>query len=158
KADYHGYADSPYDALLEDYERGCTAAELRPIFATLAERQSALVRRIGDSGRAPDRSWLDRDWDEQKQWDFTLRVLRDLGYDFEAGRQDRSVHPFTTDFGLYDVRVTTRIDPRDPFSALTGSIHECGHALYEQGLPPEAARTPLGKAISLGIHESQSRM
>lgn len=158
KADYHGFQESPYDALLEDYERGCTASELRPVFATLAERQSELVKRIVDSGNQPDNAWLKGTWDEQQQWDFTLRVLRDIGYDFDAGRQDKSIHPFSTNFGLRDVRVTTRLDLADPFSALTGTIHEGGHALYEQGLPEEAARTPLGQAISLGIHESQSRM
>lgn len=158
KAELYGYEDSPYDALIEDYERGCTSAMLKPLFEDLSKRQSDLLSRIVASGNVPDCAWLEQEWDPQKQWDFTLRVLRDIGYDFEAGRQDKSVHPFTTEFDVCDVRITTRIDPRDLFSGLTGSIHEGGHALYEQGLRLEDRRTPLGKAISLGIHESQSRM
>jgi carboxypeptidase Taq len=158
KADLLGYEGSPYNALLESYERGMTTTALKSIFATLAEKQSALVKRIVESSRQPDVQWTKQGWDEQKQWDFTLRVLRDMGYDFEAGRQDKSVHPFTTNFDLYDVRITTRINPNDLFSALTGSIHEGGHALYEQGFRPQDRRTVLAEAISLGIHESQSRM
>ena len=157
KADYYGFEDSPYDALLEEYERGVTAAQLTPLFALLAERQKALVAAIA-AAPAPDIAWLDQEWPVDAQWDFTMQVLRDLGYDFDAGRQDKSVHPFTTHFDVQDVRITTRVHPRELFSALTGSIHECGHALYEQGLRLEDRRTPLGYAIGLGIHESQSRL
>ncbi len=88
----------------------------------------------------------------------TLEVLKDMGYDFEAGRQDRSVHPFTTNFDMGDVRITTRVNARELFSCLTGSVHEGGHALYEQGFREEDRRTTLAAAPSLGIHESQSRM
>lgn len=158
KADYFGYQDSPYDALLDEYERGMTTKAVREVFAELAVEQSKLVAAIAKSSVQPDVAWIDQDYDEQAQWDFTLRVLRDMGYDFDAGRQDKSVHPFTTNFDLYDVRVTTRMDPRDPFSALTGSMHEGGHALYEQGFRPEDRRTLLAEGVSLGIHESQSRM
>jgi carboxypeptidase Taq len=158
KADYFGYEDTPYDALLSEYERGMTTAALREVFGELRARQSALVERIAHSGREQAFPWLDAQWDEAKQWEITLRVLRDMGYDFEAGRQDRSVHPFTTNFGLRDVRITTRVNPRDPFSALTGSIHEGGHALYEQGFLESDERTVLADAPSLGIHESQSRL
>ncbi len=158
KAELYGYEESPYDALLEEFEPGMTAGQLRPIFSDLAERQSALVERIVASGNQPDAAWTRAEWDEEAQWKFTLNVLRDIGYDFDAGRQDKSVHPFTTDFGLYDVRVTTRVDPHDLFSALTGSIHEGGHALYEQGQNPGDQRTPLAQGTSLGMHESQSRM
>jgi len=158
KADYLGYEESPYDALLNEFERGMTARQLREIFSVLAKEQSALVAEVMKSGHQPDVSWVEQDYEEQAQWDFTLRVLGDMGYDFEAGRQDKSVHPFTTNFDLYDVRVTTRIDPRDPFSALTGSIHEGGHALYEQGFLERDRRTILAEGVSLGIHESQSRM
>jgi carboxypeptidase Taq len=158
KTDLMGYEGSPYNALLEDYERGMTAEQLKPLFAELAKRQSALVKRIAASGKAPDTSWLEGDWDEDAQWQFSVRVLQDMGYDFEAGRQDRSVHPFTTNFDIQDVRVTTRVSPRELFSALSSSVHEGGHALYEQGFPLEDRRTPLAAAPSLGIHESQSRM
>jgi carboxypeptidase Taq len=158
KADLLGYNGSPYNALLEDYERGMTAEELSRIFGDLAVKQSALIERIMASPKRPDIGWLSQRWDESAQWDFTLKVLADMGFDFEAGRQDKSVHPFTTKFDLRDVRVTTRVDPEDLFSALFGSIHEGGHALYEQGILEKDRRTTLGDAPSLGIHESQSRM
>jgi len=158
KAELYGYEGSPYNALLEDYERGMTTVELESLFAELAPWQSRLVARIADAPHQPDAAWLEQEGDEQKQWSLTLRVLRDMGYDLEAGRQDRSIHPFTTNFGLYDVRVTNRTNPRDLFSALTAAVHEGGHALYEQGFDPEVARTPLAEAPSLGMHESQSRM
>jgi len=157
KADYYGYEDSPYDALLEDYERGVTTAQLKPLFGHLAARQKEIVAAIA-AAPAPDLAWLDQDWSEDAQWSFSMQVLRDLGYDFDAGRQDKSVHPFTIHFDRDDVRITTRLHPRELFSALTGSIHECGHALYEQGFRPEDRRTVLGQAIGLGIHESQSRL
>lgn len=158
KAEYLGYAETPYDALLEDHERGMTAARLRDIFADLAPKQSALLRRIMDAPGQPNFPWLDQEWAADAQWNFTVDVLKDMGYDFDAGRQDKSVHPFTTNFDLYDVRITTRIDPADLFSALTGSIHEGGHALYEQGFLEKDQRTVLAAAPSLGIHESQSRL
>lgn len=158
KADLLGYQGSPYNALLEDYERGMTADCLQNTFGELAKKQSALVERIIHAPKQPDTSWLDQEWDEGVQWDFTLRVLEDMGYDLEAGRQDKSVHPFTTHFDLYDVRVTTRVNRNDLFSALMGSIHEGGHALYDQGFQEKDRRTPLADGTSLGIHESQSRM
>lgn len=158
KADYFGYADSPYDALLGEYERGMTTAALRVLFGDLAAKQSALLARLATAKQQPDTAWLAQTWDESAQWAITMQVLRDIGFDFDAGRQDKSVHPFTTNFDLYDVRVTTRLSSEEPFSALTGSIHEGGHALYEQGFRESDRRTILGQAISLGIHESQSRL
>ncbi len=158
KADHFGYAESPYDALLDEFERGMTASRLRPIFDTLATRQSALVGRLCDAPSQPDTAWLDRNWPEEAQLRFTEEVLRDMGYDFEAGRQDKSVHPFTTTFDVADVRVTTRVNPDDFLSAVFSSVHEGGHALYEQGLPAAHRRTPLADAPSLGMHESQSRL
>lgn len=158
KAECFGYEGSPYNALLEEFERGMTAEQLDVIFGRLAQEQSVLVQEIADSPEQPKLDWLEQEWDTDKQWEFTLRVLKDMGYDFDAGRQDRSVHPFTTNFDLYDVRVTTRLNAKELFSALTGSIHEGGHALYEQGFRPEDQGTVLASAPSLGIHESQSRM
>jgi carboxypeptidase Taq len=158
KAEYFGYAQSPYDALLDEYERGMTTAQLKPLFHDLAKAQSDLVERIVASPSQPDVTWTEGPWDERAKWDFTVRVMRDLGFDLEAGRQDKSVHPFSTQFDLYDVRVTTRFSPDELFSGLMGTIHECGHALYSQGHDPADRRTPLLDGASLGIHESQSRM
>lgn len=158
KADLLGFGDSPYDALLDEFERGMTTARVKAVFGELAPRQSALIERIMASPRQPGVNWLEQAWSTQAQWDFSERVLRDIGYDFEAGRQDKSVHPFTTQFDLTDVRITTRLSERDLFSALMGSIHEGGHALYTQGHDPADRRTPLLDGASLGLHESQSRM
>ena len=157
KADYLGYEGSPYNALLEDYERGMTAGHLQTLFADLAPKQRALVEKLGCAPQ-PDAAWLDQTWDEKAQWDFSLCVLRDMGYDLEAGRQDKSAHPFTTNFDFTDVRITTRINPADLFSGLMASIHEGGHALYEQGFQEKDRRSTLAQAPSLGAHESQSRM
>ncbi len=158
KAEYFGYDGSPYDALLDEYERGMTAAQLKPLFANVAAAQSKLVEQIVASPAQPDLAWTAGPWDERAKWDFTLQVLCDLGFDMDAGRQDKSVHPFSAQFDLYDVRVTTRFSSDELFSGLMGTIHECGHALYSQGHDPADRRTPLLDGASLGIHESQSRM
>lgn len=157
KAGLLGYEGSPYNALIEDFERGMTAEQLGPIFNELGCRQSCLVKEIADTGRRPDVSWLNQRWHEQAQWDFTMLVLADLGFDLNAGRQDKSPHPFTTTIDLADVRITTRIDPHDPFKVISSSIHEFGHALYEMNFQEKDRRTPLANAPSLGLHESQSR-
>ncbi|MBI1390363.1 MAG: carboxypeptidase M32 [bacterium] len=158
RADYMGYEGSPYNALLEDYERGMRVDSLKPVFATLAKEQSRIVDAVTNSPHQPETAWLDQEWDEQTQWDFALQVAADFGYDLEAGRMDRSVHPFSTGFGIRDVRITTRLSKDELFMGLTGAMHETGHAMYEQGLREEDERTTLGEAISLGVHESQSRM
>ena len=158
RADLMGYEGSPYNALLEDYERGMTAEHIKPLFAQLAERQSDLIQRIAASPNAPDASWLEGEWERDTQLKFTTSLLHDMGYDLEAGRQDESVHPFTTEFDLYDVRVTTKVNTQNPFEAIMASIHEGGHGLYEQGFLAADQRTTLAEAISLGIHESQSRL
>lgn len=157
-AEHVGYTDTPYDALLDEYEPGMTARDVTALFEPLRDETIAVLRRIQASPPV-DTSILDGEWDEARQWDFGLRVLRDMGYDFDAGRQDRSTHPFTTSFGPpFDVRITTRVEPRLLTSALFSSIHEGGHALYELGFDPALARTPLANASSLGMHESQSRL
>ncbi len=156
KADYFGYEDSPYNALLSEYERGLSTEKLKSIFGDLGPRQGALVDRIVNAPNQPDLGWLDQEWNPDTQWALSLDVLRDMGYDFDAGRQDKSVHPFSINFDTKDVRVTTRINPRELFSGLMGSVHEGGHALYEQGFLDSDRRTVLAQAISLGIHESQS--
>ena len=96
--------------------------------------------------------------DEQKQWDFGVDVITKFGFDWQRGRQDKAAHPFTTTFGLGDVRITTRFIPNNGLSALFSTMHECGHALYEQGLGQNLRRTLLMTGASMGLHESQSRL
>ncbi|MGB8194426.1 MAG: carboxypeptidase M32 [Chitinophagaceae bacterium] len=152
-----GYNAHPYDALLNDYERGANVEMLDNIFATISMPLRELLRQIMVRPQN-DNSFLQQRFPRQEQWNYGIQLLRKLGFDFEAGRQDISEHPFTTSFSSQDVRITTRIDEED-FSNMTWScIHELGHALYEQGLPPSEYGLPLGEACSLSIHESQSRL
>jgi carboxypeptidase Taq len=153
-----GYEDTAYDALLDEYEPGSTTAQLQALFGDLRRETVVLLDRVSQTGRQLDRSVLEQHYDPTRQLAFTEVVLARLGFDFEAGRQDRSTHPFTTSFGPTDVRVTTRVDENDLGPALYASIHEAGHGMYEQGLPLDLARTGLGDGASLGIHESQSRL
>ncbi len=153
-----GYKDTPYDALLDEFEPGATTAQLRALFDDLRRETVALLARIDSSSRTLDRSAIERPFDIPRQLTFTEFILRQMGFDFEAGRQDLSTHPFTTSFGPTDVRLTTRVDDHDLAVALYASIHEGGHGLYEQGLPVSLARSGVGDSASLGIHESQSRL
>ncbi len=146
-----------YDPLLEDYEPGMTAADVKAVFDKLRPELVSLVE-LAASRPQPDESFLNRDLDEAKQLAFTEEVVSKLGFDWGRGRQDKSAHPFTTCLGPGDERITTRIVPGLPLSSLFSSVHECGHALYEQGFAPKLARTPLADGASLAIHESQSRL
>lgn len=157
-ADIWGYAESPYDALHDAHERGSTAAKLRPVFERLREGLVPLLGRIREAGRTPRRDFLRRRYDLTRQWDFTLEVLRDVGFNFDEGRQDRSVHPFSTGIGEGDVRITTRLREDDLTVILGSTIHEAGHALYDQAMDRKAVGVILAEATSLGIHESQSRL
>jgi carboxypeptidase Taq len=149
--------DHIYDPQLDDFEPGLKTAEVTAIFDQLRTGQVDLIRRIQNAPQV-ENSFLTEDFDEEAQWDFGVRVISDIGFDWNRGRQDRSAHPFTTSFGLGDVRITTRVMRNHLPSALFGTIHECGHALYEQGFNPAFERTPLAVANSMAIHESQSRM
>ena len=155
--DYRGYDDSPYDALLDLYEPGATVAWLQPLFASLRDGLLVLLQHVREAPSPDDRCLFQR-YDETPQLEFGKLVLHRMGYDFNRGRLDRSAHPFTTSFHPTDVRVTTRVFEKDLPSCLFSCIHEGGHGLYEQGLPQEQYGTPLGEALSLGIHESQSRL
>ena len=157
QADMYGYERHPYDALLDDYEKGATVAMIDPVFEDVRRQLSPLLKKILDAPQVDDR-FLNRHYPRQAQWDFSIEVLKAMGYDFEAGRQDISEHPFTTSFAPTDVRVTTRVDENNFASLLWSSIHEGGHALYEQGLPESQYGMPLGAAVSLSVHESQSRL
>ena len=157
EADRAGYQDHPYNALLDQYEKGATTTLLDSVFAAIRTPLDDLLRRIAGSPQV-DNSFLQGEFPRQQQWDFGMSLIGQIGFDFKAGRQDISEHPFTTSFNSEDVRITTRIDEHD-FSHMTWScIHETGHALYEQGLPVEYYGLPLGEYASLSIHESQSRL
>lgn len=147
-----------YDALLDEYEPEMTRAVLEPVLKALRDGLVPLVEAIVTSGKKPRRDFLARRYDDAAQWDFTLKLLEDLGFDMDRGRQDRSTHPFTGTCALDDVRLTTRIYETNPLSAFFSTIHECGHGMYEQGFDPRFYRTPLAAAPSMGIHESQSRL
>jgi carboxypeptidase Taq len=152
-----GFESHPYNALLNDYERGATVELLDRVFDSVREPLRELLMKIMARPETDD-SFMRQHFPKQLQWDHGVKLLKQMGYDLEAGRQDISEHPFTTSFSSQDVRVTTRIDEQD-FSNMTWStIHELGHALYEQGLPASEYGLPLGEACSLSIHESQSRL
>jgi carboxypeptidase Taq len=152
-----GYRDHPYNALLNDYEKGCTVELLDKTFDGIRPELGKLFGQIL-AAPPPADDFLYESYPKQQQWDFGVMLIRQLGFDFEAGRQDLSEHPFTTSFNKNDVRVTTRINEQD-FNSMTWScIHEAGHALYEQGLPESGYGLPAGEYASLGIHESQSRL
>lgn len=152
-----GYKQHPYDALLDEYEPDATVAQLDPLFADVRKQLVDFVADLRKKLQVNDK-FLYKKWDKDKQWAFGIEMLKAIGYDFEAGRQDISEHPFTTSFNPLDVRVTTRIDEKNFGNMTWSSIHEGGHALYEQGLPEKAYGTPIGSAASLAIHESQSRL
>jgi len=158
EARYLGYRNSPYDALLDTYEPGATIAQLAPLFTQLRERLVPLLRRVQASHVTIDDRCLHQSFDQSKQVEFGRLVLTAMGYDFERGRLDLSAHPFTTSFHPTDVRVTTRVFEKDLPSCLFSCIHEGGHGLYDQGLDPRYYGSPLGESVSLGFHESQSRL
>ena len=149
--------DHIYDPLLNEYERGLKTADVRAIFQALRPQQVELIQAIGSRPQVDD-AFLHVSYPENGQWDFGVDVITRFGYDWNRGRQDRSAHPFTTGFGTNDVRITTRFDPERAASALFSTMHEAGHAMYEQGLDPALRRSLLSDAASMAFHESQSRM
>src|SRR3954470_9377155 len=157
EAEYLQYKVHPYDALLNDYEKGASVALIDAVFEELIPDLEDLLKQIMSCPQV-DNSFLYQKFSKEEQWNFGMHLLREMHFDFEAGRQDISEHPFTTSFSSEDVRITTRIDEKD-FANMTWScIHELGHALYEQGLPANQYGLPLGEACSFSVHESQSRL
>ncbi len=143
-----------YDAMLADYEPGTTAAELAAMFAALRPELSDLRAAVREAEAPPV---LQRTFDEGAQMKLARHLARTFGYDMSRGRVDKAVHPFASGSGL-DVRITTRTNPTDPFNCFYSTIHEVGHAAYEQAIAPEYLLTPLGQGVSMGVHESQSRI
>jgi carboxypeptidase Taq len=157
EAAFLGYKDHPYDALLDQYEPALTTSESEKIFNSVKASLISLINEIG-SKPTPREDFMFSSFPKDPQWAFGLDLLSNMGFDFAAGRQDISVHPFTINFSSKDVRVTTKLEEAN-FNSMTWScLHEGGHALYEQGLPIEQYGLPCGEAISLGIHESQIRL
>ena len=153
---FPGY-ESIADPLIDYSDFGMKAASVRTLFAELRERLVPLVRAITAQPPADD-SCLKQHAPEADQLAFGLAVIRRYGYDLERGRQDRTHHPFMTKFSLGDVRITTRVREDDITDALFSTLHECGHALYEQGIRREYEGLPLAEGASAGVHESQSRL
>jgi len=152
-----GYTNHPYDALLDKYEPNLTTKDVDLIFNDVKEHLVPFIGKITSNNNIDD-SFFYQHFDKQKQWDFGVKLLKQMGYDFDSGRQDISAHPFSSSFSPEDSRVTTRIDENNLSDMIWSCIHEGGHALYEQGLLSDNYGTPLGNSISLGIHESQSRL
>ncbi len=153
---YWGYEGHPYNTLLDQYEPGMTVDLLDELFSRLRERIVPLVHAISVASDKPDTSFLFAPFPKEKQRAFLLELLKELGYDFGKGRLDETVHPFAIGLNPNDVRITTRYDERDFRTAVFGTIHECGHALYEQHISEALVGTPLASGASMGIHESQS--
>jgi carboxypeptidase Taq len=150
-------ADHPYDVLLDQFERGMKTADVKAIFDALRPQQVELLRAISQMPQVDD-SFLHVEYEEKKMWDFSEVIATRFGYDWERGRQDKSAHPFSTNFSINDVRITTRYEPDTPTNMLFSTMHETGHALYELGSNQAYERSPLAGGTSLAVHESQSRM
>jgi carboxypeptidase Taq len=158
KADYLGYATCRYDALLDEFEPGLTTAELNVIFDDLRKGVTALLPKALEASADIDPDALLADAPISKQVAFFNEVMTSCGFDLQAGRLDETSHPFCTTLGPRDVRLTTRYKENDMLYGLYSVLHEMGHGLYEQGLPTAYFGQPAGEAVSLGIHESQSRL
>ncbi|MBS1588796.1 MAG: carboxypeptidase M32 [Bacteroidetes bacterium] len=157
QCDLYGFQTHPYDALLDDYDKGITTTRLDEIFGEVKTHLSNLLEKILQKPQVED-DFLYQAFDKENQFSLSIEILKSIGFNFEEGRQDYSEHPFTTSFSPQDVRITTRAEQKNFKGLIWSSIHEGGHALYEQGLPTDAYGLPLGMPASLSIHESQSRL
>jgi carboxypeptidase Taq len=150
--------DDPYDVLLDDYEEGMTSAELDALFAELRAALVPLIAEVAARAEAVDDAVLHGSFEVGRQRALVRGVVERLGWSADGWRLDEAAHPFASSFGTTDVRLTTRYDESYVGTALFGAIHEFGHGLYESQIDPSLARTPLGEGVSLGVHESQSRL
>ncbi len=156
-ADYFAPYEHVADPLIHEADEGMTVALLRPIFAELREALVALLKTVM-LARDIDDSVLRRRYGIKKQLDFALKMAQLLGYDTQRGRQDLTLHPFAINFSVDDVRITTRAKVNDVGDALFSTLHEAGHAMYEQGISAHLEGTPLASGTSAGVHESQARL
>jgi carboxypeptidase Taq len=153
-----GYVDHPYDALIDEYEPGAKTAEVAMTLKGLCDELVPLVAAIQEKTGATDPSILRRTYAVEKQQQFGREVSAEIGFDYDRGRLDVTHHPFCTELGPSDCRITTRYDEQFFSGSFFGTLHEAGHGIYEQGLPADQYGLPLGTYCSLGIHESQSRL
>ncbi len=158
QADYYGYEKSPYNALLDAFEPDTTIADYEPIFEEVKDFLIPLIARIGAGKVEEGGDLFAGDFDLAAQKAFCKEMLGHIGFPFDRGRIDETPHPFTQGFHAGDVRITTRYDSDNLFFSIGSTIHEAGHAFYDLGLSAEHFGTPLGESLSLGIHESQSRL
>lgn len=158
EAEYVGYTTSPYDALLDEYEPGMTSEEAYRVLNDMKDFLVPLLKKIRASGVKISTAKTKGVFPIDKQIAFNKHMAEKIGFDFGAGRMDESTHPFTTNFHPTDVRFTTRYKKDDLLYSIGSTIHEAGHGLYEQGISAEHFGTPLAESMSMGIHESQSRM
>ena len=158
KADLWGYRDEPYDALLEGYERATSTAAVANLFDEMRPALRELAAEAVEKSKSHAPDLPPGPYPVSAQQQFNAQVAAAIGFDFDAGRIDTTTHPFCTTLGPRDIRLTTRYMESDFTSSLFGVLHEAGHGLYEQGLPAEDFGLPSGSALSLGIHESQSRL
>ncbi len=155
-----GFAEGgePYDALLDEYEPGASSADVAAVFDALRQEVVPLLDAIKGARNVPSRALLSQHFPAAQQAMLGREAAAAIGFDFRKGRLDVTTHPFCSGFGPGDCRLTTRYDESFFSSAFFGTLHESGHGMYEQGLREDAFGTPLGSSVSLGIHESQSRM
>ena len=158
QAEALGYAEVPYDALLDEFEQGELTSRLTKILGALRDELVPLVAKVRESGRAPDIGLLERSYPVDLQRSFGKSAAAKIGFDFQRGRLDVTAHPFCTGLGPNDCRITTRYDEHFFNGGFFGIMHEAGHGIYDQGLRADQYGLPLGEAVSMGIHESQSRM
>ncbi|MEM7347939.1 MAG: carboxypeptidase M32, partial [Chloroflexota bacterium] len=157
-ADLYGYDDEKYDALLDKFEPDMKTAEVRAVFDAVKDKTVPLLQQIQEAGRPVDDSCLHRDYPVDRQKRLAPKMAEAVGYNFECGHLGTATHPFAVSFSNGDARITTRWYPDFISPSLFGTLHESGHAMYEQGTADALARTPLARGTSMGIHESQSRM
>jgi carboxypeptidase Taq len=158
QAEAVGYKNERYDALLDDFEPGETAQNIRKVFEGLKPQLVEIVGAIAQSKRKPNVAILEREYSIEKQAILGKIAAATIGFDLEGGRIDITTHPFCSGLGPGDTRITTRYNLNHLGQAFFGIMHETGHALYDQGLDSKYYSLPMGDAVSLGIHESQSRM
>ncbi|MEJ2732006.1 MAG: carboxypeptidase M32 [Anaerolineae bacterium] len=156
-ADFYPGYEHIADPLIDESDYGMKASTIGELFSQLREQLVPIVKAIADQPPADD-SCLHQHFPEAKQWKFGLKIAKRYGYDLERGRQDKAPHPFTTSFSIGDVRITTRVSEDFVGEALFATLHEAGHAIYEQGINVDYEGTPLAHGTSSGVHESQSRL